>query len=513
MCVEPQPCAVTISNRTPRAIWCGVFACAAALYISTACRDVQWQDAGWQQFRIVSGQIEHPRGLALYHPVQYYLGRAALAALPWLEPAHAITLVSSLAAAAAIGNIALLVWVLTRRTPAALFSAVGLGLSHTFWQQATHTESYAITAALLSAEWLLLARWIGGGSAVNVVAALALNGLGIGNHMLAALATPVDAAIVVMAVRSKRIPLRVAAIAGLAWLVGTLPYSAWIAHTWWATGDALGTIRSALFAKYAVNVLNVHVSARQLALSAGYFAYNFAGLLIPLALWGMTRRRALPALVWWILIVEAAVFFVFVARYSITDQYTYFVPVYALLAVFAGVGAAEVVKSAAPARRALMFVVFITALWSPLIYAGAASVLRSNGAFGSLVGNKPYRDGYRAFFIPWGVGDSYGGTLNAELARIADDDGVVIITDHMQGFAIHYGQVTGTIPPAVTLLDAYGTLSDEVRLAVERTASAARANGVPVVQVPRDRDVPVDIIPGATWRRAGDLYVWDEAAP
>lgn len=66
----------------------------------------QWQDSGWQRCRIVTGQIDHQRGLALVHPVQYYLGRLAIRR-PGIEPALAITWVSSIAGAVAVANVAL----------------------------------------------------------------------------------------------------------------------------------------------------------------------------------------------------------------------------------------------------------------------------------------------------------------------------------------------------------------------------------------------------------------------
>jgi len=494
-------------------LWLPVFLAGAALYVATACRSVQWQDSGWQQYRIVSGQIEHPRGLALYHPVHYYLGRAALAGLPWLEPAHAITLVSALAAAAAVANVAALLLLLTGAVAPALVGAGALALSHTFWQHATHTESYTITAALLTSEWLLLARWMAGGSPRCLVAALGANGLGIGNHLLAALATPVDAVVVIAALRSKRISARWAAAASLAWLLGTLPYSAWVAHSAWATGDLPGTLRSALFAKYAVNVLNTQISLRQLALTAGYVAYNFPGIVVPLAIWGMVRRAALPRTLWWVLACELAIFIVFVARYSITDQYSFLFPVYALLAVFGGLGVAALLRRPAPWRRVGLAAAALSVAWTPLVYATTASVLRSRDALPGLVGNKPYRDGYRAFFLPWGAGESYGQRLNDELARLAGNDGTVIIADHMQGFAIRYGQLTGAIPAAVTLLDAFGALSEQDLARLAARAAEAHGAGRRVVLVPRDRDTPGALLPGAAWERAGDLYLWPPARP
>ena len=103
--------------------------------------------------------------MALCHPVQYYLGRAAIR-LPGLAPVFAITLVSAVAGAVTVANLALAALWLTRRPAAAGIAVAGLALSHTFWMHATHTESYTLTAACLSAEWLFLAAFVTGGRPV-----------------------------------------------------------------------------------------------------------------------------------------------------------------------------------------------------------------------------------------------------------------------------------------------------------------------------------------------------------
>ena len=141
-------------------LWLLVFVAALALYVLTANRGVQWQDSGWQQYRIVTGQIGHPYGLALTHPLQFLLGWLAIRALPMLEPAFAITLVSALAGAVAVAGVAALVRLLTGRVGPAVLAAVALLFAHTFWRHATITESYTIVAALLTLEWLCIAQCV-----------------------------------------------------------------------------------------------------------------------------------------------------------------------------------------------------------------------------------------------------------------------------------------------------------------------------------------------------------------
>lgn len=174
--------------------WLIAFVAALVLYAATANRGAQWQDSGVQQLRIVSSQIDNPHGLALSHPVQFWLGRAAIRT-PGIAPAFAITLMSSLAGAIAVANLAATINLLTRNALATVISVTALALSHTFWQHATHTESYTIFAMFLTGEWLCLAAFARFGKTRYLLLAALLSGLGLGAHMMAILTVPMNVAV------------------------------------------------------------------------------------------------------------------------------------------------------------------------------------------------------------------------------------------------------------------------------------------------------------------------------
>jgi hypothetical protein len=494
-----------VSGRARWAAWLTGFSVALALYTATADHGVQWQDSGWQQYRIVTGQIDHPLGLALVHPVQYYLGRAAIRLLP-VEPAFAITLVSSAAAAVAIGNLALIVMLVARRLAAAAIAPAALMLAHTFWQQAAHTESYALAAALLTAEWLCLALYATDDRPGALLALALLNGLGLANHLLALLATPVDAVLILHASRRGRLPRnRVLAAIGL-WILGTLPFSSLVLGTAIGTGDVIGTLHSALFGGYASNVLNTSIGLRTILLSLGYLFYNFPGLTVPLAYLGLCSgvpRVFIRAIRWQLLIYG-----LFVIRYTITDQYAFFFPVYALLALCAGLGIAKVLQATSPRRRrGILALAAFTSVWTPLVYLATASALATRGLLAQQVGHKPYRDGYLALFVPWGLGADYATTLNTQAYRLADNDGLILVTDSMIRFALQYAQAAGhgSLDVRVMQMETAATAETSTERRVLMESYLARRR--PVVLVPRDRDHPVTCVPEAQWRRDGDLYV------
>ena len=83
--------------------WFAIFAVATLLYVGTASQGIQWQDSGHFILRILDGQLYNPLGLALSHPIHFWLGRLMLE-LGLFTPCFAVTLVSSVMAAVACRN-------------------------------------------------------------------------------------------------------------------------------------------------------------------------------------------------------------------------------------------------------------------------------------------------------------------------------------------------------------------------------------------------------------------------
>ena len=501
-------------TRTAAALWLTVFALALALYAATADRGAEWQDSGWEQYRIITADIGHPLGLVLTHPLQHYLGRAAVRLLP-IEPAFAITLgVSCIPAAIAIANLAAIVLVITRRAPAAIIAATAFALSHTFWQHATHTESYAIVTALLSGEWLCLALYATTNHSRFLLLLAFLNGLGIADHMLAGLAMPVDVAVIVSAARSGRISRPRILAAALLWLVGTMPYLMLAAAMLVKTGDLSATVHSALFGTYADDVLNLRLGLRTIVLVLGYVFYNFPGLTIPIAVYGVIRPVGVPKVFFRAMRWELLIYILFVGRYTITDQYTFLFPVYALLSVFSGIGLARII--AAPVgrlRNVIIGLAVLTAVWTPLVYVTTASELSARKVLASMVRQKPYRDGYKALFMPWGIGQDFASRLNAHAYRLAGNNGLILYEDTMVEFGLRYPRAIGKASKDVTIMVIESTAAAEIVAQRRALLASCLSAGRPVVLVPRDRDRPDTCVPEARWRLDGDLYVLTEISP
>lgn len=502
---DSQPSPPNPSNpRTAHSVWRGwlvIFLLALMVYAATANRGAQWQDSGNQILDIINGELLNPQGLVLSHPLHHWLGRLAVS-LDMFEPCFAITLISALAAAIAVANVFGCVWTLTRSREAAVLSAVSLALAHTFWQLATRTECYTISAALLAGECWCLAGYATRRKTVYLWGMLLLNGLGVGNHMQASLTTPVLAFIVLHAAWTRQIGIKDTCLAGLAWIVGSLPYTGLVVTEIFHSGDMLGTLHSALFGQsFAGHVLNAMPSGRLLAVSAGFVCLNFPHLLLPLAVYGYTRGAAVgvPTVARRALLAGLIVHAGFVIRYPVVDHYTFFLPAYVLLSMFGGIGFAAIVQweRERPRRISLRAAAALLAL-TPVLYAIAPAVARQLDVLGGVARNKPYRDDYVYIFAPWSVVERSAEMMSRHAVRLAGKHGLIVVEDAMAEYAVRYRAKRDQRSDVGVVRD---TVTDDI--------AAAASAGRTVVLVPHNADAPHTEPPLGAWRRDGDLYVLD----
>lgn len=487
-----------VEPSSPWPGWLGIFVLAFVLYAATANRGVQWQDSGSHILRVVTSELVHPLGLALSHPLHHWLGRLVVS-FDLLEPCFAITLLSALAAAVAVANVYGCVLVLTSRRPAALLAAGSLAVAHTFWQMATLTETYTLVAALLAAECWCLSAYARRPRRGFLWMAVLFNGLGIANHMLASLTTPVLIVVVFQAVRSREVRGRDALVAIGAWLVGSFPYTALVVAESVRTGDFSATLHSALFGvSFAGEVLNTKLSLRMLLIGAGFVALNFPSLLLPLAIYGIFRARRLGVrrLARLFLLAGLMLHVYFVARFRVLDQHMFLLPTYVLLSIFGGIGIAGVLCwPGARKRRVLLGIATALLALTPLWYAFVPGVARRFDVLRSVARNKPYRDDYVYVFTPWSVVERSAEKMSRHALELAGEDGLILVEDAMACFAIRYQALRSGMKDLQITQDA----------APEAVAQAAAA-GRAVVLVPANVDALRTDPPVGSWKRVGDLY-------
>ncbi len=484
--------------------WCGLFLGSLALYGLTAARGAQWQDSGHFILRIVTGQLHNELGLALAHPLHFYLGRAFAGLLP-TDPAYAITLVSAVGGAITVANVFGLTLTLTRRLGPALLAAGSLALAHTFWRISAIAECYTVTTALLSAElWCLVlfvrqpdrGRWF--------ALACLFNGLGVANHMLAALTSPLLLVVGVAFVLRRRQRGAWLPIAAAAWVAGAMPYLVMIGDYAIESGSMGAAVRSALFGNaWTDAAAGLNFPVKRMAISAMFTALSFPNLLLPLAALGLVvgRRIVQPSLAHALLAVALVIHLVFVIRYDVVDQHTFYLPTYLLVCVFGGVGMAWLGRRIGQFNRRVVWALAIALLLAtPLTYAAAPALARHFDALGDLARHKPYRDDYRYLLWPWAVADRSAERMAEHAVDLAEPDDLVIVEDPMGRFAVQYALWRVGREPIVL-----GQWDDQV---AEQAAKARRA----VVLVPRRTDQPPPASYGGTWDRDGPLYRWSPPA-
>ncbi len=478
--------------------WLAVFLTAFVVYALTANRGAQWQDSGHHILRIVTGESVNPLGLALSHPLHHWLGRLLVALTP-VGPCFVVTLISSLAGAVAVANTFGCVSALTRNRFASLLAAASLGVAHTFWQMATVAETYTLTAALLSAECWCLVSYANSRRPVHLLLMCLFNGLGVANHNLAMLTTPVIAIVAIHAMLGKRVGMRHAVGAVVLWLIGSVPYASMVVIELFRTGQIGDVLRSALFGHaYADEVLNIVPSLRALVVSAGFLLLSFPNLLFPAATYGIARsaRYGIPAVARRALAAGLVIHLCFVMRYDIVDQHTFFVPMYVLLAIFGGVGFAVMLRDGSGrARRIGLAAALLLLILTPVVYAFVPSFARRFDVLRSVTHNKPYRDDCVYLFAPWSVVETSADRMGRQAVDLAGEDGLILVEDRMAEFAIRYHAIR-TDGRSVRNTD--DITSESILEAVN--------SGKTIVLVPADRDSPRTVAPVGSWERKGDLY-------
>lgn len=449
---------------------------ALVLYWVTLAPGVCWQDSGVHQFRILSGMLENPYGLALSHPLHYWLGRAMLV-LPSgsTDPAWRLNLLSAISGAIGVGAVAALVGAITQRGVAAMLAGAALAIAHAYWVHSVVTETYTLAAALMGIEWLLLWRYSRRGEPAALLAVFMLNGLHVSNHLLGLLPLASYVVLALERVLRRRVHAGWLGVFGLGWVIAASPYLSLVLRHGMQSHDWMGTLHSALFGVglggggYAKEVLNAAISWGLMKNALLVLGYNFPSLVIPLAIAGMARpARQRGVLFRNVMLGQTLLIAVFVLRYSIRDQYTFFVPLCAVLALWFGIGVDALlryfeqygVRSRDPSGLVrvqpgsagpVVLVALTLSTIAPLgVYAIFPSMAAQRGWLRSQMRDLPFRDEYRHFLQPWRGGDDTAAQYARAILAESPSSGL-LMTDVTAGYALAYMQRVMQLAPEVEI--------------------------------------------------------------
>jgi len=434
----------------PKTLYAAVFVGFLLLYGLTTQRGPSWQDSGIFQWRIHTLDLNGWLGLALSHPLLILLGKV-FGLLPFGPPAWRLNLVSAAFGAFAVANVVLLVWRLTPHRPVAWIVAGGLfAFSHTLWWLATICESQVILVGWFTLELHLLLSLVRRPRAATAALLGLVNGVGWSTHNLALLATPAYAIVALLLCSGGLLRRRALLYAAGGWLVGAGGMLGLILSESSRTG--LGAaFHSALFGQSWRGAVFA-VRPKTFAMGAGYILYNFPNLGLPLMAIGLwSLRKRLPGLLGAALLYLTLVYFLFPIRYSVPDQFMFFLPFYAMVSILAGVGLGGLKRTVR--SRWLGALALAGVAVTPMVYLAAPAVWRCLAL--PLPGRKdlPFRDPGRYWLQPWKGGEDSAGRF-ARTALEQVPDGSVIVADGTSRPALRWVQDVEQQNQGVTILAA-----------------------------------------------------------
>lgn len=426
--------------------YCFVLAIFAVIYGVSCAPGLLWQDSGLIQYRVLHHDIHGFFGLALAHPLYYWVAFAAKA-VPVGDALFRINLISALAGAISVANVFLLVRLWLGQTGPAVLAAISLGLSHTFWRHACIAETYTLWTLFFTCELVLFCLYVQTRKMSFAYALAGINGLAISVHMLGCLSGICYLAYGLNSLRKQRINLSKIALITMIWLIGTLPYSFLIVHEIFQSQDIAGTLVSAAFGdRWQDDVLNASVSWRVARENILYIVLNYPTVNIGLFIIGLSGllHKQTRGVMMGVLGALSLVFLLFAWRYTVSDRYAFFIPFYCVMAVFIGKGLQGLSKNdnTWAVRLALAF-----SLCPVVVYALMPGVLRARGYSLGTRQNIPYRDDLTYFLQPWKTG--YRGA-----DRFAQE-----VFEQLNEHAVLYADHT-TVAPLVLYQDSQGIRPD-----------------------------------------------------
>ena len=424
-----------------------------ALYALTCAPGLLWQDSAMFQYRVERFDLAGDTGLPLAHPLYIVLAKL-FSLLPLGEQAFRVNLFSGLCGAVALALLADLLFSVTSNIWASLIGVISLAVSHTFWTHSVIAEVYNLYTVGLFAELCLIERLWRSREVKWLILAALVNGLNLSNHLMAILHWPAYAGLLYWAARARLLkPAHgVGILAALA--VGSSLYLYIIGLELGRGRPVFEVLREALVGPphRAEHVLAYSFPwVRQVRTAIIFFGLNFPTPLILLAPLGFAAVLRAVSMRWiaWLAGGMFVVAFAFAFRYTVPDQFAFFTPCYALVALFIGVGAAQVMRSSPARRTACLLLVMVPIA----VYEFAPPVLSARKVSIGTTREISYRDNYAYFIRPRKNG--YRGTeryAREALIRAAPDG--VIYADTTIINSLIYARDIWHVEPNVILFGA-----------------------------------------------------------
>jgi hypothetical protein len=335
-----------------------LFAACLGCYCLTLAPSITWEHDGVDSGDLVTAAytlgIAHPPG----YPLFILLARLSML-LPLGEVAYRVNLMSAVLAAATVSVVYLTILLLRPRdigAPSSLIiaaaSALLLGLSRTFWEQAIIAEVYSLNALLVALFVLFATQYSRTQERQWLWATVLAIGLGMSNHFSVLLFVP-GALFLILKRRQRQPATYLVAVAFF--LLGLSPYLylplrsaqhpplAWGApHTW---SGFWWTVSARIYGEYLLGLPLAYLPTRITSwIDMLHQQFTWVGLALGLVgvweLWEENREWLVFSLTSFGAVV------IYSLTYNTSDSYVYLIPSYVLFAVWMARGAAYLLREA-----------------------------------------------------------------------------------------------------------------------------------------------------------------------
>ncbi len=372
------------------------------------------------------------------HPLYVIIGHLLVQSLPML---HALWLVNFVSAFFAAATLALFFLWCQRHAGswlAALFAALALGLSHTFWWHAATPEVYSLFTFLLLASILLYERFEESRQPRFLYGAAFALGLGAANHLLALLAVAAWGLKKLLADVAQRpawplrLPWRLLPVTALCFLLGFAPYLIQLLRLLrtFPLSEVLGPAVGATFLHGSL-ALTPAALLQSIVSYLIFLLYQFGPLGLALGLIGWRRGRRVAPTLWPNALALYIIYLMFGLVYRVSDQFAFFLAAHVFWAAAIAMGLGLVLQWLAPRQRPWLAVALaLHLLLMPALYAVAPGALRAVGVtekeFGIPQVGSGVRDGLVYYLNPNKHGDRQALAFGQQTLQRLPPDALVV---------------------------------------------------------------------------------------
>lgn len=407
-------------------LWILLFAASAFLYIYTCQRGVSWQDSGMFQWRIYYADYMGGLGIALAHPL-YIMIAHAFSNVPFIDNIYAINCFSAVSMALAVANVGLIAAFLTGRLFVGAGVAIMFSVLHTVWWLAAIAEVYALHAAVLTIEIMLLILFIQKPSLKAGCALFFFNGLNLAIHNMALLSLPVYLGVLLNYAIKRRTGWSSVLLCMCAYCAGALPFVVLIIKKLLEGNNLSSVLMSALLGDYALQVFNSSLRWDYAGVNAGIVSLNCVSALILFACVGLfVMHRYLNTVTLLSLVSITALELLFAARYPVPDQFTFFVPTLLMISLIAAFGLKLFMEKGAFFQKAAMGICILSIVVPPVLYGAAPNLLQYAGVEISRNRQRPFRNEMRYWLVPWKHNERSAEEFSRAALCQAAPDGIII---------------------------------------------------------------------------------------